>query len=71
MITTAGGMAVAMVAAVIWGLQVRSADPAGFRGDHGILATAFVPSWITVVVALTVSTVLAALAGRRQLTAVR
>ena len=71
MMTTAGGMAVAAVAAVIWGLQVGSADPTGFRGDHGILATPFVFSWIAVVVALTVSAVLAALAGRHQLTTSR
>jgi len=69
MVTIAGGMAVATAAAAVWGLQVRSADPAGFRGDHGVLATAFVPSWIMVVAALTASTVLAALAGRRQLAA--
>jgi hypothetical protein len=69
--TLAGGMAVASVAALIWGLRVRSGDPAGFRGDHGILATPFVPSWIAVVVALAAATVLAALAGRRQLAAVR
>jgi hypothetical protein len=69
--TVAGGMAVATVAALIWGLRVRSGDPAWFRGDHGILATPFVPSWIAIVVALAAGTVLAALAGRRQLTAVR
>jgi hypothetical protein len=74
MMTVAVGMAVATVAALIWGLQVRSGDPAGFRGDHGILATPFVPSWIAVVVALATATALAALAtlaGRRQLAAVR
>jgi hypothetical protein len=69
MMTTAGGMAVATVAAALWGLQLRSADPAGFGGDNGILATPFVPSWIAVLVALSVSTVLAALAARRQVAA--
>jgi hypothetical protein len=63
-VAVAGGMAVATVAALIWGLQVRSA--AGFRADQGLLATPFVPSWIAVVVALATATVLAALAGRRR-----
>lgn len=63
----AAGMAVAAVAALIWGLQVRSADPARFRGHQGILATPFVPSWIAVVAALGAATVLTALAARRQL----
>jgi hypothetical protein len=66
-LAVAGGMAVATVAALIWGLQVRSADAAGFRADGGILATPFVPSWIAVVVALAAATVLAGIAGRRQL----
>lgn len=67
----AAGMAVATVAALIWGLQIRSGDPTWFRGDQGILATPFVSSWIVVVVALATATVLAALAGRRQLAAGR
>ena len=69
--TVAAGMAVATVAGVIWGLQVRSGDPAGFRGDHGILATPFVPSWIAVVVAMAAATAIGALATRRQLAAIR
>lgn len=71
MMAVAGGMAVATVAALIWGLQVRSGDPTWFRGDQGILASPFAPSWIAVVVALAAATVLAALAGRRQLAAGR
>jgi hypothetical protein len=69
MMTVAVGMAVATVAAVIWGLQVRSGEPAWFGDDQGILATPFVPSWIAVVVALATATALATLAGRRQLAA--
>lgn len=69
--TVAGGMAVATLAAVLWGLRVRSADPAGFHGDQGLLATPFVLSWSTVLVLLAAATALAALAGRRQLTAAR
>jgi len=65
----AAGMAVASIAAVLWGLQVHSADPAGFRGDQGILATPFVLSWVAVVLALTASAVLAALTSRRWLLA--
>ncbi len=69
--TVAAGMAVATVAAVIWGLRVRSGDPTGFRGDHGILATPFVPSWIAVVVAMAAATAISALAVRRQLATMR
>jgi hypothetical protein len=60
-----------MPAALIWGLQVRASDPTGFRGDHGILATAFTPSWIAAVALMAFATGLAATAGRRQLAAIR
>jgi hypothetical protein len=69
--TVAAGMAVATIAGFSWGLQVHSADPKGFRGDHGILATPFAANWITVLAALAAATVLAVLAGRRELTAAR
>jgi hypothetical protein len=65
----AGGMAMATIAALVWGLRVRSGTPAVFHGEYGILATPFVPSWIAVVVALGASAVLAGLGARRQLTA--
>jgi hypothetical protein len=64
--TMTGGMAVATLAAVLWGLWLRSTDPAGFHGRHGILATPFVPSWIAVVAALATATALAASAIRGQ-----
>jgi hypothetical protein len=63
-VAVAGGMAVATVAALIWGLRVRS-------GEQGILATPFIPSWIGLTVALAAATVLAVRAGRRQLAAGR
>jgi hypothetical protein len=63
--TVAGGMAVTTVAALIWGLRLRSGDPAVFHGHDGILATPFVPGWIAVVVALAMATGLAGLAARR------
>jgi hypothetical protein len=59
----AAGMAVATIAAVIWGLQVRSA--AGNNG--GLLATPFIPSWIGVVIAFAAATALAAQSSHRQL----
>ena len=59
----ATGMGLATVAALIWGLQVRT------RGGLGFLATPFLPSWLGIVVALGVATALAAVAGRRQLRA--
>jgi hypothetical protein len=71
LLVVAAGMAVTTVAALVWGLRVRADDPAGFRGDHGILATPFVPSWIVAVAMMAVATGLAATAGRRQLAADR
>jgi hypothetical protein len=68
LLTVAAGMAVATVAALLWGLRTRSADPAGVEG---FLTTPFLPSWIAVVAALAVATTLAAQAGHRQLAAVR
>ncbi|BFU45678.1 hypothetical protein [Krasilnikovia sp. MM14-A1004] len=61
----AAGMVVATIAALVWGLQVRSHDAAGFRGDHGILATPFVVNWIVVVAVLAAAAALAALTIRR------
>lgn len=61
--TVATGMGLATVAALIWGLQVRSS------GGSGFLATPFLPSWLGVVVALAAATALAGLAERRQLRA--
>jgi hypothetical protein len=66
MTVVAAGMAFATIAAVIWGLRVRSADPGGFRGDNGLLATPFVASWIGVVVALAAATAVATASARRQ-----
>jgi hypothetical protein len=63
LLTVTTGMAVATVAALIWGLRVHTAGP---TSDHGFLATPFVPSWIAVVVALAAATTMAALAARRE-----
>jgi hypothetical protein len=61
LLTLAAGMGLATLAALIWGLQVRS------HGGLGFLATPFLPSWLGIVVALGAATVLAGTAGRRQL----
>jgi hypothetical protein len=71
LLALAAGMAVTTVLALVWGLRVRASDPAAFHGDEGILATPFVPSWIGVLVLMAGATVLAAIAGRRQLAASR
>jgi hypothetical protein len=67
LLVVAAGVAVATIAALIWGLQVRSSDPTGFWGDYGILATAFAPSWVAAVALMALATGLAATAGQRQL----
>jgi hypothetical protein len=66
--TMAAAMALATLATLVWGLGVRSADPAGFRGHHGLLATPFVSSWIVVLIALAAASALTGLAARRRLT---
>ncbi len=67
LLIVAAGMGVATAAVLTWGLQVHADDPSGFGGDHGILATPFVPSWIAAVILMAIATALAAAAGRRQL----
>jgi len=69
LVVVAAGMAVTTVLALIWGLRVQTSDPTVFHGDHGILATPFVPSWLAAVVLMAAATVLATMAGRRQLAA--
>jgi len=67
LLVLAAGMAISTVAALIWGLRVRAVDPSAFRGDHGLLATPFLPSWIGALLLMAVATALATAAGRRQL----
>jgi len=59
-VVAAAGMGVATVAALAWGLQVRSGSAAGF------LAGPFLPSWIGVVAGLGAATALAASSARRR-----
>ena len=69
LLTVSAGMAVATIGALVWGLRIHVDDPGGFRGDHGILATSFVPSWIAALILMAIATALTADAGRRQLIA--
>jgi hypothetical protein len=71
LVVLASAMGVVTVVALVWGLRVRTSEPSVFHGDQGILATPFVPSWIATVVLMGAATVLATIAGRRQLAAVR
>ncbi|GIH19514.1 hypothetical protein [Rugosimonospora africana] len=71
LVVLAAGMAVTTVVAVIWGARVHASDPTVFHGDHGLLATPFVPSWIATIGLMAAASVLAAAAGRRQLAATR
>jgi hypothetical protein len=59
------GMAVASVAALVWGIAVLIAEPVGDRSRSGLLATPFLPSWVVVLAALVVATALASSALRR------
>ena len=63
------GMAGATVAVLVWGLRVRTTDPAVFHSSQGLLATSFTFSWIAVVIALCAASVLSAVAARHHLTA--
>ncbi|GIF47274.1 hypothetical protein DFJ67_6908 [Asanoa ferruginea] len=60
----AAGMAGTTVVALVWGLRAPA-------GDQGILATPFVPSWITTVVLMAAATAIATVASRRQFAAAR
>lgn len=71
LIALAAGMAATTVLALVWGLRVHADDPADFHGNHGILATPFVPSWIVALVLMAAATALAVNAGRRQLAITR
>jgi hypothetical protein len=67
MTSAAAGMGITTVAALIWGVQVRAGEPAGWNRHHGLVATPFAPSWVVVVVAFAAATALAVLASRREL----
>jgi hypothetical protein len=71
LIVLAAGMAASTIIALIWGLRVHTSAPTAFHGDHGIVATPFMPSWIATVVLMAAATAFATTAGRRQLAATR
>jgi hypothetical protein len=64
-------MAVATGADLSWGLAVRAADGALFRGDNGLVATPLPPSWAGGVVVLAAVTVVTAVATVRAARALR
>jgi hypothetical protein len=63
----AGGMALATVADVAWGIAAQHGHAID-RSHGGVLATPFLPSWLVTIALMAAATALAALACRRQLT---
>jgi hypothetical protein len=64
---TAAAMLVMLGATVLWGLALRSAEPALFHADEGLRATTTASSWVGIVVLMALATALAVRAGARGL----
>jgi hypothetical protein len=55
-------MGVALAATAIWGIALRVQEPRLFWGDGGLLETNTAVTWLAIVAAMAVSTVIAAVA---------
>lgn len=62
--TLVAGMAATTLACLIWGLSVWSANPPDFGAHAGMLASPFIPTWLTIVSLMALATALAAKASR-------
>lgn len=60
-------MTLTAVAALVWGLALRSSNPTLFHSDNGLLATALPATWLSTVVAMAVATAIAGQAALRAL----
>jgi hypothetical protein len=65
----AAAMLVMLAATVVWGVALRSAEPALFHADEGLRATTTASSWVCIVVLMALATALAVRAGARGLLA--
>ncbi len=62
----AAGMAVTTLASLAWGIAVEHAHARVSDASGGLLATPFLPSWVAILALMTVATLLAGAAARRQ-----
>jgi hypothetical protein len=64
----AAAMLVMLIATVVWGVVLRSAEPALFHADEGLRATSTAASWVAIVVLMAAATALAVGSTARGLT---
>jgi hypothetical protein len=62
-------MTLILVATIIWGLGLRDAAPQLFAGYDGIVGSSTIGTWLAIVIAMTIATVLAAVSLLRSLSA--
>lgn len=64
----AAAMLVMLIATVVWGVVLRSAEPALFHANEGLRATSTAGSWVAIVVLMAAATALAVGSTARGLT---
>lgn len=64
-------MTLTSVAALVWGLALRSSNPALFHSDNGLVATGLPASWLFTVAAMALATAVATRATVRSFAALR
>lgn len=62
-------MALMLVATIVWGLGLRDGAPQLFAGNDGIVGSSTVGTWLGIVIAMAIATVLAAISLLRGLSA--
>ncbi len=62
-------MALVLAATIIWGLGLRGGVPQLFAGNDGIVGSSTTGTWLGIVIAMAIATVLAALSLMRGLSA--
>jgi hypothetical protein len=60
-ILTSGAMALIAVSTIVWGLGLRDSAPQIFSGNEGIVRTSTMGTWLGIVIAMAIATVLAIL----------
>jgi len=62
-------MALILAATITWGLSLRDGAPQLFAGNNGIVGSSTIGTWLAIVIAMAIATVLAALSLMRGLSA--
>lgn len=64
-------MALTSIAALVWGLALRSSNPALYHSDNGLVSTALPASWLSTIAAMALATAVATRATVRSFAALR